>query len=228
VIYLIGCDHNKVQSAPDGVWNDNHRELAGIILQVIADRNIVLIAEEEHPSYLSQKGMRSVALDVLTSLHQIGRATNITHRFCEPCPAEKERRGINYDLPHLAPGCFDQELSNLMPTKAVAHQHDIGHRWPIREEFWLEQIGDELYRDLLFICGALHRITFKRRLESRGALVRIVDKRVGHKCGVVGSELEPEEFSAYRFTRRNRVSPDADCPCCRYRFDLGSDSPVSM
>jgi hypothetical protein len=228
MIYPIGCDHDKVQDAPAGVWGDGHKKLAESILKVIQSCNIVLIAEEDHPCYLKQKGMQSVALDVLTSLHQIGMATNVKHRFCDPCPNERRRRGIYEDLPRLSPGCFDAELLNLMPTATVAHQHDIGHRWPIREEFWIEQLGPDLHKEVLFVCGALHRITFRRRLEAKGAQVRIVEKRVGHENGVVGSELVSEEFSAYRFIRRSHVLSDAGCPCCRNRHNPQSDAPDNL
>jgi hypothetical protein len=187
-----------------------------------------LIAEEEHPCYLKQKGLRSVALDVLSNLHRIGMATNVKHRFCDPCPSERRRLGIYEDLPHLSPGCFDAELSNLMPTVTLAHRHNIGHRWPIREEFWIEQLGPDLHKDVLFVCGALHRITFRRRLEAKGAQVRIVEKRVGHQNGVVRSELVSEEFSAYRFVRRNHVLPDSGCPCCGNRNNLQSDASGNL
>jgi hypothetical protein len=215
VIYLIGCDHDKTQSAPRGIWDDNHNIFAAAVLNVIQNCNIVLIAEEEHPCYLKQKGLRSVAFDVLTNMNKIGMATNITHRFCDPSPTERKRLGIYEDLPHLSPGSYDSELLNLMPTATDAYKHEIGHRWPIRENYWIKQLGCDLNNDVLFICGALHRMTFKHRLEAKEIKVKIVAKRVGHSKGAVASELNFEEFSAYKEVARKGFPLEIRCPCVK-------------
>ncbi len=198
------------------MWDDKQRQFAGMVLNTIETYCPALIAEEEHSYYLKHYQRRSVALDVLTNLKRLGWQKSIEHRFCDPCPTERLRLGIGEDLPYVGSSpCTDLELIQLIQTPREAHLHEIGHRWPVREDFWIEQIGSDLYEEVIFICGALHRITFKQKLETRGVKVAIVAKRVGHSRGTVASELPSVEFSAYKEVVRNGFPPKIGCPCVK-------------
>jgi ActR/RegA family two-component response regulator len=80
--------------------------------------------------------------------------------------------------------------------------------WPIREELWIDRLGEDIHKRVLFVCGANHRETLRRRLESRGIEVKIVEKRSG------ASRMSESDFPAYKAAykdlRRNGFLPIAD------------------
>ncbi|MGA2887919.1 MAG: hypothetical protein ABSE51_07695 [Terracidiphilus sp.] len=215
MIYLIGCDHCKTQTSPGFAWDDNHKEFAALVLNVIQKYNIILIAEEENQYYLDLFGRRSVALDVLNNLRNIEMDRDVKHRFCDPCPSQRKLLGIDEDLPHINPVCFNSKLINLMPTRFDSYLHEIGHRWPIREKFWIERLGDDIDWNVLFICGVFHICTFGSQLRSRSIDAKVLHRFFGHKKGQVKALSCSEEFAAYKEVARNGFPLGVGCPCVK-------------
>jgi hypothetical protein len=204
VIYLIGCDHKRAQTYPEGTdlrdpRNQTQREFRELLIKTIRTYNPELVAEEYDPHILKLQQLRSVALEVAAELH-------ICHRFCEPSPSDRRERGISDDLPFFGPS-VPGDWFNRITTAQESFRHDVAHRWPIREEFWIERLGDDIHKNVLFLCGAGHRETFRRRLGSRGIEVRIIEKRFAT------SKMQKSDFEVYKDVRRNGFSPEMGCFC---------------
>jgi hypothetical protein len=139
--------------------------------------------------------------------YELHTGTKIKHVFAEPPSAEKHKRGIGLELPFsdLCPGVVAlsppdgfQGLSNY-----EWHKHDIAHRFPIREDYWITQIGDEIHKSVLFICGALHICTFKERLERKDIRVDVIADSVG--C--LPMYKNSDAYKALQDVRKNGFPP---------------------
>jgi hypothetical protein len=192
VVYLIGCDHRNAQtyrndSSLTDPENRGQAELKKLILATVARYRLDLIAEEANADILRNTQRQSV-------VYEAACESGITHRLFEPSWDEKNKLSIEEDLPFFGP-CPPSEWEAHIPSRDVSRRHDIAHRWPVREEFWIDRLGDNLDQKVLFICGDAHRWTFRRRLEAKGTKVRLVAKRVGAQT------LPQDYFEAYREVR---------------------------
>lgn len=211
MLYLIGCHHQKAQTYrqcrsltdPKG---PGHLELSELIRDAVARYHPVLIGEEASAELLRNSGSCSIAYD---TAHEIG----IPHRFCDPTFDQRRELSIDDDLPFQGP-CHPIEWETLVPSLDAATRHDIAHRWPVREEFWIDTLGNDLNHDVLFISGAAHRWTFRRRLEAKGIKVKVIAKRVGAR------PLPLDFFAAYREVRRVGFAPTTGCFCVSPKSEI--------
>jgi hypothetical protein len=204
MVYLIGCDHRKAQtyrndSSLTDPENRGQAKLKEIILAAVVSYQLDLIAEEANADILRATQRQSV-------VYEAACESGITHRFCEPTWDEKNELSIEEDLPFFGP-CPPSEWEAHIPSRDVSRRHDIAHRWPVREEFWIDRLGDQLHQNILFICGDAHRWTFRRQLEARGVKVKLIAKRVGAQT------LPQDYFEAYREVRRKGFPPPTGCFC---------------
>ena len=204
MVYLIGCDHRKAQTyRNDGSLTDpenrGQAKLKEIILAAVVSYQLDLIAEEANADILRATQRQSV-------VYEAACESGITHRFCEPTWDEKNELSIEEDLPFFGP-CPPSEWEARIPSLDASRRHDIAHRWPVREEFWIERLSDKLHQNVLFTCGDAHRWTFRRRLEARGVKVRLIAKRVG------AQKLPQDYFEAYREVRQKGFPPPTGCFC---------------
>jgi hypothetical protein len=128
---------------------------------------------------------------------------DIPHRFCDPSKEEKERLGIA----RMKPSCL-----NGTPDCHREWCKYFGKQWPIREDFWINKLGTYINDRVLFICGANHRCTFRRRLESKGIAVIILEKKFGFLRKPTKVECE-----AYKCVRRNGFPSGNKCKICKQR-----------
>jgi hypothetical protein len=199
VIYLTGCDHNAAQTYLEESGPDNtQKRFRELLVKTIEKYKPELIAEEHHPEMLECQKRRSIALEVASEL-------SILHRFCEPSRQKKNELGVGRAMTIPDTIYFESpEHRNF-----ECHRHIVAHRWPIREEYWISQLGEDLHKKVVFICGAYHRWTFRKRLESRGIEVRIIEKSFG------ASKVPIYQFAAYKDVRRNDFPPAEECVCTK-------------
>jgi len=212
MVYLFGCDHNCAQtysaeSALDDPQNETQRQFRELLVKAIEEYDPALIAEERHPDVLRLLALRSVAFEAATD-------KRIPHRFCEPSSMEKNDLGIDggpptQDLeidPDIDPFLREQPLNIQTGSTHDKWRRYIGHHCRIREEFWIDQLGEELNKRVFFVIGAHHRETLRRKLQSRGFEVRIV--KDAKRVGICKSSMMPKvAFDAYKDIRRNGFSP---------------------
>jgi hypothetical protein len=211
-VYLIGCEHDCEQTYLISKGsNEKHREFERVLREAIENHNPDLIAEEYHPELLKSKRRQSIALEVASEMR-------ICHRFCDLSEAEKWARGIGPDFPwSWIPShqiLFQQPNCLGLISDCEWHKHNVAHRFPIREEFWIAQLRDDVYKTVIFICGAMHVPTFKERLEGRNIKVRVIRDFVAFDPGVTNRV----EFGAREDVRKNGFPPvliggDLECFC---------------
>ena len=194
MVFLIGCDHRAAQTYPEGSELDNpqnstQRAFKELLIRTIEKHDPFLIAKEYHPEFLKRRGRRSVAFKVALE-------TNISHRFCDSSLVDRERLGIS-DGPPFAPPGWDNREKRM--------QEYFLCEWPIREEFWISQLGKDIHKNVFFVLGAGHRETLRRRLERRAIEVKILEKRFGVSNLWVGDF--PAYRAAYRELRSNGFKP---------------------
>ena len=153
----------------------------------------------------------------------------LEHVFAEPPSPEKYKRGIGLELPFsyidpnvvaLSPPCGYQDLSDY-----EWHRHDVGHRFPIREDYWITQLGDDIDKSVLFICGALHVCTFKERLEKSGRKVGIIAESIG--C--LPTFKDSDAYKALQDVHENGFPPvtlgaEPRCFCVQAQTDDNAES----
>jgi len=194
VVFLIGCDHIAAQTYPEGSELDNpqnstQRAFKELLIRTIEKHDPFLIAKEYHPEFLKRRGRRSVAFKVALE-------TNISHRFCDSSLVDRERLGIS-DGPPFAPPGWDNREKRM--------QEYFLCEWPIREEFWISQLGEDIHKNVLIVLGAGHRETLRRRLERRAIEVRTLDKKFG--ISNIWDGDFPAYRAAYRELRSNGFKP---------------------
>lgn len=204
LIYLIGCDHQSAQTYRNNSETKDRdgqgqAELRDLILAAVTRYQLELIAEESNADILHRSQRGSVVRDA-------ARDCGIAHRFCDPTPDERSALSIEEDLPFYGP-CPPSGWKAQIPSVEITYLHDIAHRWPIRECFWIRRLGEEVKQNVLFVCGDAHRWTFRRRLEAMNIKVNVIAKRVGAKT------LPPNYFEAYREVRRKGFPPPTGCFC---------------
>lgn len=203
VLYLIGCDHRNAQNYGKNTTlgdrrNQTQLQFKKFLLDCVLRYRPVVLCEENNEDIMQRTGQQSVVAEVASEL-------GIRHIHCDPTLDERYRLFIGEDLPFLGPA--PSSWMSLIKTIGESYSHDIAHRWPIREEFWVGRLGKHLNSTVLFVCGDAHRWTFRRRLESRGIQVTVVGKRIGAK------PLNETFFNAYRSVRRFGFPPETGCFC---------------
>jgi hypothetical protein len=77
-----------------------------------------------------------------------------------------------------------------------------------REEFWIARLGNDVDRRVIFICGANHRETLRRRFESREIEVKVIEKKFA-ASGFPNSDFAAYKV-AYKDLRRDCFRPIMD------------------
>jgi len=153
-----------------------------VLNQTIVEVDPTFVAEE-----LSQEALAS--LQQISIAKDLADAQGIEHRFCDP--NQEQRQALKYkDGQTLELEIFmhdDQGLSNE-EIHLKARAIELGHYFPIRERFWMDQLDGCREHDVIFICGDSHVESFTALLEREGIQFRIVERGIGV------SEAEREDF----------------------------------
>jgi hypothetical protein len=191
VIYLIGCDHKAAQTYHEGTALDNpqnkmQKAFRELLIKATEKHEPSLIAEEQNEEGLKSNSLCSVAREVASEM-------GIQHRLCEQSIEAKIIRGLN-GIPSVSSS----------DRREAMYKYFL-REWPIREEFWISQLRDDIHERVLFICGAGHRETLRRRLERGSIEVKIIAKRFGVSNLWYGDF--PAYKAAYRDLRRTGFVP---------------------
>jgi hypothetical protein len=65
------------------------------------------------------------------------------------------------------------------PTVQQRKDLGIGKDLDRREEFWITSLKDALNRDIIFVCGAAHLNTFRKKLTAKGLEAEILPEQFG-------------------------------------------------
>ncbi len=154
-ITLVGVDHMFQ-------WDDDlvkTRELTEYLIKITNEFPIDLIGEEF--------SLDALPVSIKTTVSQkIAIRLNINHCFCDL--DERMRDKIGYPT--------QVQLRNLYGIKSAiegTEAHKIRKEyeksfWHIREKYWLDQINNDIFKNILFICGYSHLESFKSLLIKNG------------------------------------------------------------
>jgi hypothetical protein len=210
MIYLVGCRHKPYQTfnPASSYFPKARNRFKSFLRSAIEVNEIDLVAEELDCEFFEREKRQSVALNLANELRN---TRDIEHRYCDPTPSKRCEIGIGRGLPIDDP--VDPELSKLIKTKREAHLHDIAHRWPVREEYWIRKLAGDLQRNVLFICGALHVCTFGSRLRTKQVPVTVLQRFFERPKGWLVSDDNAIEFAACKDVLRNGFPPEKGCFC---------------
>jgi hypothetical protein len=196
MVHLIGVDHFKAQRKKRGLEpTELQRQYQAIVESAIQSLHPDLLAEEDHPSYLSEDGAESILLP-------IAQSHGIRHFFVEADRATRMKLGYkDFDM------IYRLLISKGNPSGTVASAHKIAHQFPIRERFWLTQLNRTAANNVLLICGDLHLKTFTTMLSAEGIPYNIFAERVG-----VDDSTDPE-YEAFRYAQDRNMFGDTNCFC---------------
>ncbi len=164
MVYLIGVDHKSQYLA-----SKSSRSLLQFLQQKVRQLSIVLIAEELSQEAIErEENLRKTKVD--STARVVAEITDIEHRFCDPNSSERRTLGI--------PSTSD--IRRKLGLKAAQDEAKVKEEerkyWPVREEFWLEQIKDRIEEKLMLVCGACHIQGFRSLLERKNCKVEILSE----------------------------------------------------
>lgn len=168
MIYIIGVDH-KIQN--DGPYQANEAQLllfSTYLEKMIKKFNIEVIVEESNEDVLSI----SMAKNCIA--RNIANKLKLKHVFCEPTMRERRELGVPKE----------PEICDMLGLNSIAlNKEDIKKLnekkkdyFPIRENFWFEQIVDFRDKKMLMIIGAEHTNSFPKILEKYNCDYKILNK----------------------------------------------------
>jgi hypothetical protein len=196
MIHLMGVDHAQAQRKKRGLApTDLQRHYQSLVESAIQSIHPDLLAEEDHPDYLAEDGAESI-------LSAVAAAHGIEHLFVEADRATQKKIGYkNVDM-----------LQSLLiragtPSKEVALAHKIAHQFPIRERYWLQQLGKTSARNILLIFGDMHFTTLTSLLAAQGLPCSVFAERVG-----IDPANDPE-YEALKYAQDNNLFGQTDCFC---------------
>ncbi len=175
MIHLIGVNHiiqYKNNIVPLSVFADFREFLAETAKGVRAS----LLAEEFHEEYLGE-----VYFSPEGTVKAVADTLGIEHRYCDPGDAERKDLGIPYYA-----DIRDEVLEGMKLRKNYILDPEIVKRvrartddlvqsyFPLRENFWLERLGEDIAGSVVFICGHEHITSFKKLLQSHDIAVEVI------------------------------------------------------
>lgn len=196
MIHLIGVDHFKAQRKKRGLeLTDMQRHYQSVVESAIASIHPDLLAEEDHPSYLSEDDAESI-------LQPMARSHGIPHLFVEADRAMQKKLG--YKTVDMIKALL---IARGDGSATAASAHKIAHQFPIRERFWLTEVNRTAAKNVLLICGDLHLTTFTNLLAGEGMPYNILAERVG-----VDAANDPE-YQALKYAQDQNMFGETNCFC---------------
>jgi hypothetical protein len=179
MFYIIGVSH-KVQSKPIGVAEtEDQRRYRLCLEQAIGLYQPAVVAEEFSEYALHNAGQESgAAHEPLTKA--IATAAGIEHRFCDPDKNTRDNIGYLESIT-ISFNLFMTSGRNLSASELSSRADAIetAKYWPVREQFWLDQLCDVRDRPVIFVCGDAHIEGFGALLEKNGIASLIVERHIG-------------------------------------------------
>jgi hypothetical protein len=196
MIHLIGVDHFKAQRKKRGLdLTDIQRHYQSVVESAIASIGPDLLAEEDHPSYLSEDDAESILLSM-------ARSHGVPHLFVEADRATQKKLG--YKTVDMIKALL---IARGDGSAIAASAHKIAHQFPIRERFWLKELNRTAANHVLLICGDLHLTTFTHLLAAEGISYSILAERVG-----VDAANDPE-YQALKYAQDRNMFGETNCFC---------------
>lgn len=173
MLHIIGVAHRAQSRRPGTEETQAQQDFFRCLTQTIQDVHPTVVGEEDSEEALAERHEISIA-------EELADEEGIEHRFCDP--NRGQRQALHYrDGQELELEIFwtdDEGLPNdeiHLKARAI----EFGRYFPIRERFWLGQLGGCRDRNAVFICGNAHIEGFVALLDREGVRYRIVERGIG-------------------------------------------------
>lgn len=198
MIHLMGVDHFCAQRKKRGLeLTEIQRQYQSLVESAIQSLHPDLLAEEDHPSYLTGDGAESILLPIAES-------HDLRHIFVEADRATQMSLGYK-DLNMI----HDLLAARGISSQVIANAHKFAHQFPIREQYWLQQLNKTGASNILLIFGDLHLTSFTAFLTAKQIPYSIYAERIG-----IDSANDPE-YEGLQYALDHKMFGDTDCFCLR-------------
>jgi hypothetical protein len=175
VLHLIGVNHAAQAQKQGTEATDEQHQFMHCLRLAIEQVRPALIAEEDSAEALADRQRFSLA-------KAIADGGSIEHRFCDP--TKEQRRVLGYktaEILQVELFMYDRNNLSAEERRLRAFAILIARYFPIRERFWLTQLGDCRDLAVIFICGDVHIETsvFKSLLAHNHIPFTILERGIG-------------------------------------------------
>lgn len=175
----MGVAH-RVQSKQKGAEDSEDQKQFRRCIAGAIERLKPLLVAEEFSAYALEKLRRENGIEYESVTKAMADSFKIEHRFCDPDADARARmgyiEGTELALQIALEGT--EGLSNA-EVNDRGFAIEIAKHWPLREKFWLDQLGDMHDMDIIFVCGDAHVDSFRELLKQNGIKSTIVSRHVG-------------------------------------------------
>ncbi len=198
MIHLIGVDHFRAQRKKRGLeLTEIQRQYQSLVESVIQSIHPDLLAEEDHPDYLAEDGAESI-------LYAVAQSHGIKHTFIEADRATQKKLGYK-DFGMI----YELLIPEGNPSEKAAIAHKLAHQFPIRERFWIQELGKSSADNILVICGDLHLHTFTTILIASGIPYSIYAEKIGVDLA------NNIEYEGLKYALDHMMFGETDCFCLK-------------
>src|SRR5215813_7512570 len=152
MFHLMGIAH-RVQSKKKGEGpSAEQKQFAEYLADAIKKLNPALVAEEfsEHALQKLSKESRTEHESVT---RQIAELCGVKYRGCDP--NDEARQKIGYvEGSDIALHIFMSVCGNGLSNAEINNRGfatEVAKYWPLRERYWLDQLGDVLDKEVIFV-----------------------------------------------------------------------------
>jgi hypothetical protein len=196
MLYLIGVMHEVQSISVGGEETADHTSYRLCLERTIQEYEPAFIAEEYSDDALSMSAVRrNEPQEFFTK--KVATSRNVEHLLCDAPLKVKYSMGYQgwdgWEIQISRIGLPLYDCEDLLPRAL-----EIVKDFPIREDYWLNQLRHILQMEVVFVCGDVHVDTFGSRLKSNGIPYQIVERRIGMPANLTEEfQRERERVRAY-------------------------------
>lgn len=179
MFYIIRVAH-RAQSKQKGTANSAaQKELWDCISETIPRARPALIAEE-----LNEDALVMLSKDrggpEESIAKEVADQCRVGHRFCDPSQQERARIGyVEGSSLALQIAMNNEEGLSNEQINSRGFAIEVARYWPLREQYWLDQLCDVVEKDVVFVCGDAHVESFRELLAKNSIDSTVTARRIG-------------------------------------------------
>jgi hypothetical protein len=179
MFYLIGAAH-RVQSSPKNSDDSEDQKAYRACLRDAIGRTRPVLVAEEFSTHALTKARKNDEVEHESITKAVADSLAVAHRFCDPGPEDRKRIGYVEGGELFMPMVMaDQDGLTNEQIETIAFATEVAKYWPLREKFWLDQLGDVIDKSVIFICGDAHLESFQQLVAGKATESQIIARHIG-------------------------------------------------
>jgi hypothetical protein len=181
MFYLIGVRHEVQSISVSGEETTDHTAFRLCLEQAIQEYEPAFVAEEYSEDALNMSALRRNRPQEFFT-RKVATSRNVKHLLCDAPLKVKFSMGYQgWDGWEIQISRIGEQLSEC--DELLPRALEIVKDFPLREDYWLNQLRDVLQMEVVFVCGYVHLDTFGSRLKSNGIPNQIVERNRNGRVG---------------------------------------------